>query len=37
VTYAAQKIAELRNMDFQELALQTSENAKRVFDLPDNP
>jgi TatD DNase family protein len=37
VTYTAQKIAELRNMDFQELALQTSENAKRVFDLPDNP
>ena len=37
VTYTAQKIAELRNMDFQELALQTSENAKRVFDLPDKP
>jgi TatD DNase family protein len=37
VTYTAQKIAELRNMDFQELAFQTSENAKRVFDLPDKP
>ena len=35
VTYTAQKIAELRDMDFQELALQTSENAKRIFDLPD--
>lgn len=35
VTYTAQKIAELRDMDFQEVALQTSENAKRVFDLPD--
>lgn len=34
VTHTAQKIAELRHMDFQELALQTSENAKRVFDLP---
>ena len=37
VTYTAQKIAELRNMDFQEVALQTSENAKRLFDLPDKP
>jgi len=34
VTYTAQKIAELRDMSFQEVALQTSENAKRVFDLP---
>ena len=34
VTYTARKVAELRNMDFQELALQTSENAKRVFDFP---
>ena len=37
VTYTARKIAELRNMDFQEVALQTSENTKRVFDLPDTP
>jgi TatD DNase family protein len=37
VTYTAQKIAELRNMSFEEVALKTSENAKRVFDLPDNP
>lgn len=37
VTHTAQKIAELRNMDFQEVALQTSENAKRLFDLPDKP
>ncbi len=37
VTYTAQKIAELRNMSFQEVALKTSENAKRAFDLPDNP
>jgi len=34
VTYTARKIAELRNMDFQEVALQTSENTKRVFGLP---
>jgi TatD DNase family protein len=37
VTYTAQKIAELRDMDFEEVALQTSENAKRVFDLPEKP
>jgi TatD DNase family protein len=37
VTYTARKIAELRNMDFQEVAIQTSENAKRVFNLPDKP
>jgi TatD DNase family protein len=37
VTYTARKIAELRNIDFQDVALQTSENAKRVFNLPDNP
>jgi TatD DNase family protein len=34
VTYTAQKIAALRNMDYQDVALQTSENAKRVFNLP---
>jgi TatD DNase family protein len=34
VTYTAQKIAELRNMNFEEVALQTTENAKRVFNLP---
>jgi TatD DNase family protein len=33
VTYTVQKIAQLRNMEFQEVALQTAENAKRVFDL----
>ncbi|UCB50168.1 MAG: TatD family hydrolase [Deltaproteobacteria bacterium] len=37
VTYTAQKIAELRNLSSQEVALKTSENAKRVFDLPDKP
>jgi TatD DNase family protein len=37
VTYTAQMIAELRNMDFKEVAHQTSENAKRLFNLPDNP
>jgi TatD DNase family protein len=37
VTYTAQKIAELRNLSSKEVALKTSENAKRVFDLPDNP
>ena len=35
VTYTAQKIAQLRNMDVQDIGLQTSENAKRVFNLPD--
>jgi TatD DNase family protein len=34
VKYTAQKIAELRNVDFEELALQTSLNAKRLFGLP---
>ena len=37
VTYTAQKIAQLRNMDFQEVTHRTSENAKRLFNLPDNP
>ena len=37
VTHTAKKISELRNMDFQEVALQTSENAKRLFNLPDSP
>lgn len=35
VTYTAQKIAELRGTDFQEVARQTSENAKRLFNLPE--
>ena len=35
VTYTAQKIAELRHMDFQEVGRQTSENAKRLFSLPE--
>lgn len=34
VIYTAQKIAELRDMDFQDVARQTSENAKRLFSLP---
>jgi TatD DNase family protein len=34
VKHTAQKIAELRNMDFEELSLQTSLNAKRLFGLP---
>ena len=33
VTYTAKEIARLRNIDFQELALQTSENAKILFGL----
>ena len=37
VTYTAKKIANLRNMDFQEVARQTSENAKKLFRLPDKP
>ena len=35
VTHIAQKIAKLRGKDFKEVALQTSENAKRLFDLPE--
>ena len=31
VTHTAQKIAQLRDMDFKEFALKTSENAKRLF------
>jgi TatD DNase family protein len=33
VTYTAKEIARLRNIDFQELARQTSENAKDIFGL----
>lgn len=35
VTHTAQKIAQLKNMDFQEVAFQTSKNAKRLFGLPE--
>jgi TatD DNase family protein len=34
VTYTAQKIAQLRDMDFEEVAHQTSRNAELLFDLP---
>ena len=34
VTYTAKKIAELRGMDFRELARITSENTNRLFGLP---
>jgi TatD DNase family protein len=37
VTHTAQKVANLRNIDTQEVARQTSENAKRLFRLPDIP
>lgn len=33
VSYTARKIAQIRGMDFEELALRTSENAKRLFKL----
>jgi TatD DNase family protein len=33
VTHTAQKIAELRNMSFEEVAQQTSENTKRLFGI----
>ena len=36
VTYTAQEIAQLRGIGFQELAHQTSENAKKLFNLPDH-
>ncbi|MFH1349677.1 MAG: TatD family hydrolase [Pseudomonadota bacterium] len=35
VTYTAQKIAELREMDFGELTRQTSKNARCLFNLPN--
>ena len=37
VTYTAQKVADLRKIDVQAVARQTSENAIRLFRLPDNP
>jgi TatD DNase family protein len=37
VTHTAKKIAGLRNTDFNEVARRTSENAKRLFRLPDKP
>jgi TatD DNase family protein len=37
VTHTAQKVADLRNIDTQEVARRTSENAKRLFGLPDIP
>jgi TatD DNase family protein len=37
VTHTAQKVAHLRNIDTKEVAHRTSENAKRLFRLPDIP
>lgn len=34
VTHTVRKIAELRHLDFEEVAARTSENAKRLFRLP---
>jgi TatD DNase family protein len=34
VTFTAQEIARLRNIDFEEVARRTSENAKALFGLP---
>jgi TatD DNase family protein len=34
VTFTAREIARLRNISFEEVALQTSENAKALFGLP---
>jgi TatD DNase family protein len=36
VTYTAKKVAQLRNISFQEVSHQTSENAKTLFGLPDS-
>ena len=35
VHYTTQKIALLRNLDFQEVAVQTSKNARELFSLPE--
>jgi TatD DNase family protein len=37
VTLTAARIAQLRNMDDQEVARKTSDNAKRLFRLPETP
>ena len=37
VTHTAQKVARLRNIDIEEIARRTSENAKRLFRLPEIP
>jgi TatD DNase family protein len=34
VTHTAKEIARLRNMDYAEVARQTSENARNLFQLP---
>jgi TatD DNase family protein len=34
MTHTARKIARLRNMDFEEVARRTSENARKLFKLP---
>jgi len=34
VTYTAQKIAQLRDINFEEVARQTSRNAELLFSLP---
>lgn len=34
VTYTAEKIAQLRHTDLEEIAVQTSRNARRLFGLP---
>lgn len=36
VTYTAKKIAQLRDITFEEVGRQTSENAKTLFSLPDS-
>ncbi len=35
VTYTAKKVAQLRNITFQEVCRKTTENAKTLFSLPD--
>jgi TatD DNase family protein len=36
VTYTAKKVAQLRDITFQEVCRQTTDNAKRLFSLPDS-
>jgi TatD DNase family protein len=37
VQYVASRVAQLREMDLEDLALQTSQNARRLFKLPPQP
>lgn len=37
VTYTAKRVAQLRDITFEEICRQTTQNAKTLFNLPDSP